>query len=487
MRHVQPHRWNDLWAGRVPDGERVKMERHAEGCPACARTRERVTRASDSFAPIKAQASPDLSWDSIRARIHWSTSKERRTQPAAPTSRASRLAWAGGALAAAAGIALLLGPSGPLRAHEQPVASALPAHGSAVGMPAPAHTPAALAGLVSRASGEIMLDGVRVTDLFARQLGAGSVLATGDGRVDVQFGDESAFALGPRSTLELRSFDNDTIELAVEGTIDVTVAARAPHQRFVVLAGERTVEVRGTQFRVVHDSASTTVACRHGLVAVRDPHGEIAVAAARRVQIAAGHELAAERPVPLSVDELASLAQATPLALPMWDRATLSRDSAPLEIATAGRREVRVDGVELGLAPLRIRVLPGRHTVEAADSAGRYRRAGWVDVAAGGKPARVEVPAEPPRTSGVLERRRQLKAGIDHARIAQCMRSIARAGMTGTYVQVELSVDPTGAVGFLNVIDTDLPSTTSHCIRDVLADVRFGAGAQATWRERVDL
>ena len=181
------------------------------------------------------------------------------------------------------------------------------------------------------------------------------------------------------------------------------------------------------------------------------------------------------------------LAQATPLTLPLWDRDALAHNSAPLEIATVGRRDVRVDGVDLGLAPLRVRVLPGRHTVEAADSAGRYRRAGWVDVAADGTPARVEVPAEAPRTSGVTERGRQLRAGIDQDRIARCMRSISRAGLTGTFVQVELSVDPTGAVGFLNVIDTDLPSVTSRCIRDVLADVRFGAGAAATWRERLDL
>ena len=67
------------------------------------------------------------------------------------------------------------------------------------------------------------------------------------------------------------------------------------------------------------------------------------------------------------------------------------------------------------------------------------------------------------------------------------MRSIAKAGLTGTYVHIEISVDAQGAVGFLNVIDTDLPSATSGCVREVLADVRFGAGAAATWRERVDL
>jgi hypothetical protein len=67
------------------------------------------------------------------------------------------------------------------------------------------------------------------------------------------------------------------------------------------------------------------------------------------------------------------------------------------------------------------------------------------------------------------------------------MRSIAKAGLTGTYVQIEIAVDAHGAVGFLNVIDTDLPAATAGCVREVLADVRFGQGAAATWRERIDL
>jgi hypothetical protein len=67
------------------------------------------------------------------------------------------------------------------------------------------------------------------------------------------------------------------------------------------------------------------------------------------------------------------------------------------------------------------------------------------------------------------------------------MRSIAKAGLTGTYVQVELAVDPQGAIGYLNVIDTDLPSATASCVREVLADVHFVPGQAAKWRERIDL
>jgi hypothetical protein len=37
------------------------------------------------------------------------------------------------------------------------------------------------------------------------------------------------------------------------------------------------------------------------------------------------------------------------------------------------------------------------------------------------------------------------------------------------------------------VLDTDLPLATAGCVRDILAGVRFPAGAAATWRQRIDL
>ncbi|MGN6110282.1 MAG: FecR family protein [Kofleriaceae bacterium] len=489
-RHVAPHRWADAWAGRVEEAERADMERHAEKCPRCARARARIHRASDSFAAIRTQSSPDLPWDSVRARVHWSVSTERRqTGQHRRQSRRRPLGWAALALAGAGAVAAAVAID-PLRLWSGEPAAVGPAPAAQV-VPAPPVAPAALAGLVNRATGEVMIDGVRPRDLFARRLGAGTVIATGDGRVDVQFGQASAFALGARSMVELRAFDASTIELVVEGTIDVEVAPRHGDQRFLVRAGERIIEVRGTQFRVRHDARSTSVACRHGLVVVRDARGRAEVGAARGIEIAEDREVSADRVVPLSVDEITSLVDATPMKLPVWNLDALLEGSAPLELATAGRREVRVDGVELGLAPMRVRVMPGRHTVEATDSAGRFRRAGWIDVAAPtgaeATPARLEIPAEPPRTRDATERRRQLQAGIDRARLGRCTRSIAKAGLTGTYVHIELAVDAGGAVGFLNVIDTDLPSATARCVRDVLADVRFRPGASATWRERIDL
>ncbi|MGE0401423.1 MAG: FecR domain-containing protein [Kofleriaceae bacterium] len=496
--HIKPTRWADMFAGRVDDTERAQMEAHAKQCKACKRSRDRVGRASDSFTAIREQPAPELPWDGVRARVHWSVSKERRDQEAGRQvpPRGRLLAWTAAAFVAAvaigAGVYAMLPEEEPA---EAPIA-ATPPPAHPIAQHAPAARPAPLAGLVSRIAGQtsdVLIDGVRPTDLFARRIVAGTVIATGDGRIDVQFGDASAFALGPRSTLELRRFDAEMIELRVDGTLDVEVAPRASDQRFVVVAGAHTVEVRGTQFQVRRDDAHTKVACRHGLVAVRDATAQVEVGAARQIAIASGEAVSADRVVPLTVEELAQLADATPLRVPAWtDVDTLLPSSAPLEIATVGRREVRVDGIELGTGPMIVRVMPGRHTVEATDHAGRYRRAGWVDVAApkaNSKPARLEVAvAEPaPSTSGVAQRRRQLAAGIDQRKLSRCTRSIAKAGLTDTFVQVEIAVDATGAVGFLNVIDTDLPTTTAACVREVLAEVSFGKGPGATWRERIDL
>lgn len=495
-RHVKPHRWADALAGRVEPAERAAMKRHAEGCASCARARDRIGRASDTFPTIREQAGPELPWDSVRARVHWSVSKERRDKQAARAPRRiPALAWAAIVATAAGGLAAITGTGMPVRS--EPVISNItapmaPPRAPDVVATSPVTPPKALAGLVNRVSrGELVIDGVRPTDIFTQKIVAGTVIATGEGRIDVQFGDASAFALGPSSTLDIRRFDAEMIELSVVGTIDIQVAPRTAGQRFVVIAGEHAIEVRGTQFRVSHQASGTVVACRHGLVAVHDrAQGTALVGAARRVEVATGAAVDSARVQPLSVEELTSLAEATPMTLPLWDPQALIASSAPLEIAAVGKRDVRVDGIEVGVAPLQVRVMPGRHTIEATDGAGRYRRAGWVDVAApsaGARPARLDVPAEVTPGAGAGERRRQLLAGIDKARLARCTRSIAKAGLTGTYVQVELSVDATGAVGFLNVIDTDLPSATASCVREVLADVRFKAGAAATWREKLDL
>ncbi|HET9990840.1 MAG TPA: FecR family protein, partial [Kofleriaceae bacterium] len=458
--------------------------------------RVRVQRVSDTFPVLRQAPSPELGWDGVRARIHWTISKAKRDTESHP--KVARRAWLP---ILAAGAAVVAGAAGVywIKRAPSPAVSVVapPAHAPEV-----AAKPAALTALVSRLAGDVMIDGVRSASDgagFAKPLGAGTVLATGDGRIDVQFGEASAFALGPRSTLELRSFDADTIALVVDGSVDLEVAPRAKHQRFFVIAGDRTIEVRGTRFAVKHDAGGTLVSCQHGLVAVRDAANSAAAAqylevgTARKAFVPAQHAVTEAHAVPLTADELVTLVTATPWSTPGWNPDLAAR-TAPLEIATAApHRAVRVDGIELGTAPFAMRVAPGRHTVESADAAGRFRRAGWVDVALGAHPSHFEAPAieEAPLpaspAAAIAARKRQLAIGLDRARLQQCTRRLAKSGLTDTFVQIEITVDAGGAVNVLNIIDTDLPADTASCVHDALAETKFPAGTAATWREKLTL
>lgn len=488
-KHVAPHRWADAMAGEVASAERAEMDAHAAECKRCDRARVRVQRVSDTFPVLRQAPPPELGWDGVRARIHWTISKAKRDTESHP--KVARRPWlpillAGTAVAAGIGVYAMTRAPSPSVASVAP-----PAHAPEV-----AAQPAALTALVSRLAGDVMIDGVRSAgndDAFAKPIGAGTVLATGDGRIDVQFGEASAFALGPRSTLELRSFDAHTIALVVDGTVDLEVAPRAKDQRFFVIAGDRTIEVRGTRFAVKHDAGGTLVSCQHGLVAVVDRDQELEVGTARKAFVPAQHAVTEAHAVPLTADELATLVTATPWSTPGWN-ADLAARTAPLEIATAApHRAVRVDGIELGAAPFAMRVAPGRHTVEAADAAGRFRRAGWVDVALGAKrshfeaPPIEEAPLQASPAAAIAARKHQLASGLDRAKLQQCTRRLAKSGLTDTFVQIEITVDAGGAVNVLNIIDTDLPADTASCVHDALAETKFPAGASATWREKLTL
>jgi hypothetical protein len=493
-KHVAPHRWADAMHGEVAPDERAEMKAHAATCKRCDRARVRVQRVSDTFPVLRQAPPPELGWDGVRARIHWTISKAKRDTESHP--KVARHSWLPILVAATAVAAGGAGVYWFTRAPSQAVSVvAPPTHAPEV-----AAKPAALTALVSRLAGDVMIDGVRSDSAFAKPLGAGTVLATGDGRIDVQFGEASAFALGPRSTLELRSFDANTIALVVDGSVDLEVAPRAKQQRFFVIAGDRTIEVRGTRFAVKHDAGGTLVSCQHGLVAVRDTAGTSAAAAqylevgtARKAFVPAQHAVTEVHAVPLTADELATLVTATPWSTPGWN-ADLAAHTAPLEITTvAPHRAIRVDGIELGAAPFAMRVAPGRHTVESADAAGRFRRAGWVDVALGAHASHFEAPAIEEASlpaspaAAIAVRKRQLASGLDRARLQQCTRRLAKSGLTDTFVQIEITVDAGGAVDVLNIIDTDLPSDTASCVHDALAETKFPAGTAATWREKLTL
>jgi len=46
-------------------------------------------------------------------------------------------------------------------------------------------------------------------------------------------------------------------------------------------------------------------------------------------------------------------------------------------------------------------------------------------------------------------------------------------------------VQASGAIRYLNIVDTDLPAHSAACVRDVVSQTRLGDGAQVSWRHRV--
>lgn len=480
-KHIAPHLWADAIAGRLSATRCDAIDRHAASCSRCARDRDEVRRAVDAFAAIRQQVAPAVGWDTVRARVHWSvsTAKHRRVElPAFPRGSVRTLGLALGAAALVTG--------GVVTYLATRVRSSEPA----VAKIAPPPPPASIDALVTRLAGEVLINGVApssAADAFARKLGAGTVLATGEGRIDIQFGDSSGLALWPRSTLKVVQLDAATIQLDINGLLDIDVRPRAAGERFIVAAGDHSIEVRGTRFLVEHDTRGTRVACHHGLVAVAASHrsGAVAVEAARAAFFAADGPLTDVQPAKLSEGDTAQFARSGPWTTPVWP--DILAHSGPLSVVAAAGRQIRVDGIEVGAAPLQMRVMLGRHTIETADADGRFHRAGWVDVRSE-RPATFEVvdAVARPTNSAVVRRKKEFAEGIDRARLLACTRRLAKSGLSDT-MKIEISVDTQGAVNALNIIDTDLPTDTATCVHDVLSDVRFGSGAAATWRDQIEL
>ncbi len=484
--HIAPVRWAKLAAGEVSAPAAARMRAHAARCVRCRQAQERIAAARAAMRELREGTGPELPWDSIRAKVRWQLGAGEAAEP--------RASWRWrGAVAAVATVgavvtAVALWPE-PERAAAPPVALAPSGPRPAVAPSVVASSP--LSALVTRVRGVAQLDGTRDgAALFSRVVGSGSVVATAAGTIDLQLGEGTALTLGPRSTLRLERFDTAAIELSIDGVIDLEVAPRRPGQRFLVRAGAQTVEVRGTRFRVEHHADHTRVACHHGLVRVHDGAAEVAVAAGVVASLRTGEPPLSSA---LSSSEELALALAAPYRLPWDDAGALAAGSARLELEVAPTRRVRVDGQELGAGAVAVRVLRGRHLVETAAAGEPFQRAGWAEVGAGVASARFsEEEGASSAVGGATARARtarlaELRRALDRRQLARCVRSITKQGLADTFVTVELSVERDGAIGYLNIVDTDLPGEVAECVRSELAKLRFGAGLAARLRERLEL
>ncbi|MEZ4402041.1 MAG: FecR family protein [Kofleriaceae bacterium] len=518
MSHVAPHRLASYargaatagatpgWAGR----RHARIERHLAGCPACARALARLRDARVAMDAIASQPAPELRWDRIRAQTYWALGQTGSRPAVAPPPalavargpRAGRARWwvpVGLAAAATAGwLAFGRTPS----VTRPPATIAAPEAPPPAGPVAPAAV-APLTAVVTLVEGESTLTTVDDATLVggsaigAHRIVAGDRLATGTGRVAVQFDAGSTITVGAASTLVFTRFDVGAIELtlAPAGRVDVEVSKRGPDQRFLVHAGARTVEVRGTAFRVERQAQAVAVACEHGRVAVSSAGaGEVELGAGQALAVPDDGLLDGRRVRPMSAAELDELLAARPAALPQWtDADTVVRTTVTLPLVVPATRTISIDGVAVGTGSLWRRLPPGRHLVEAHDERGRLHGSRWVDLdgVAGEKPVAVGTEAEPALSAtGTAAAQRQrlveLTRALGQDQLRGCVRSLAKQGLaTGTHVELEVGVLASGTIRYLNIVGTDLPDGVAACVRDVVGRARLGRGAQVSWRHHI--
>ncbi len=502
MKHIAAHRWAALQAGTLSASEDQALRAHALACAQCRTVRDRVVAGMLEFSAIAQAPAPELRWESTRTQIHWQVAAARRTDGTATPAWFRRRNWQLAALvpavAAVAGVWLAVRDTAPLRSTTA-TTTAMTMSPTQTQLPAAA-TPVPLGGWISKVQGgAVVVNGERADNdasmaaLFNRTISAGATVATADATLHIQFGP-SGFGLAPHSTATLRRFDDRAVELVVDGMIDVEVTARAANQRFLIVAGTRTIEVRGTQFRVDHRSALLTVWCRHGHVVVAD--------GARRVDVVGGMGVtlpddnsgsAATWPAasPLPDQAMAMLSASTPVVAATIESA---QQGSVLAINASPGRAVRVDGVDVGVGDMWLRSTQGRHRVEAGNAAGRFRSGVWVDGAAqpAGQP-RVVVAAlvrdsdGPDNDDARRIRQGQLRAGLNHQELAACVRAVAKQGFGDAFVALQIKVDSRGDIAVLNAVDSDLSATIVECVRTAISHMSFPAGPDVMWVERLSL
>ena len=521
-RHVAPHRLADALAGRMSDRERGGLERHLARCARCAGAARRLARARAAMDGIAGAEAPELAWEQIGVRLYWETSSARhaaqRGERRSGSRRRGSLALAGaGLLAVATGaVAVFLALGGGRADTAAPARPAMSAAADTAAAPdraaAPA-PPARLRGVVTFARGAVLVDGRQLDTqtLFDKPIGAGTRLDTGEGRVVVQFGARSGFALEPGSSVNLRRFDEGGVELEVDGVIEVDLTRRPPGQLFEVRAGQHRVVVHGTAFRVDHRGGALDVSCARGRVMVKDGEREVALDAGQRLQLLEDVVLAHALREQIDPARLAELEEslAAPL-LPAWTQPrALFETSSLLDVVAAPGHPVRLDGVEVGSGTFAVRVMSGRHQVQVANRSGAFGAGAWIVAAAGARqaargtadgmvrvldPARlgapdasVEAAAAEERRAGRRARRAQLAAALErNPRAMQCVQPLEKRDLvSGSFVVLDVGVNADGSQGHLNIAESNVPVDVERCLRRLVDSVELPPGPAATVRYKL--
>lgn len=516
-RHVAPHRLADAAAGKTGEREAARIRLHVEGCPRCSDKAERLARARGAMNEIAGTPAPELGWDRIGVRLYWENSSARhaalRRPERSPWPRRIALAVTGSALLAMGAYAAFT------LAGEQPGPGRPAAAPAVMAASAPAELPVAMRGVVTFASGATSVDGVPLDSqaLFDRPIGAGTRLGSAPtGRLVVQFGHQSGFALGPGSSAYLRRFDDEAVEIEiVDGSLEVEVSKRRPGQSFTVVAGRHRVSVRGTAFRVDHRNGELAVACAHGRVVVTDGAREVALDAGQQIHLL--REVMLERAARRQIDpeRLAELeASLSGPLLPAWtEPRALFDTSSTIDVSASPGQEVRLDGIDVGEGAFVLRVMSGRHKLEVADERGDFGAGAWIQAEPGerrsararldgavrvgaaerSEPTASADPVGGPRASAEdtrtarRARREQLAAALDGSGPAlQCMEPLEKRDLVaGSFVVFDVGINADGSQGHLNIAESNVPAEIERCLRRVVDAVELPPGPSATVRYKL--
>ena len=328
------------------------------------------------------------------------------------------------------------------------------------------------------AQGDVRLDGQPISGTTV--LRSGAHLTTGKGEVAVQFGEASGFVLAAGSGLEIARFDDQAVELRLTGELGVEVSHRAPGQRFAVIAGTRSVEVRGTIFRVLARGGALDVACTRGRVAVVEGGDAVEVPAGDLLAAPAAPGLAGLSPRPMSDAEAGAVSDRVrvPFVAGWGDVGGVAAHSALVTVTGPVGAAVRIDGVGAGAAPLTVRTTAGRHLLEA----GAVSR--WLEIDAGATTV-TRLDAPPPSSERPSQLEQQLEA--QRNRIVRCGDRARKVDpdFSGS-IEVEIGIGADGAVGFVAPVKGVADREVEECILSALRDqLTFPAGSKATLRKTI--
>jgi ferric-dicitrate binding protein FerR (iron transport regulator) len=483
--HILPDRWAELRAGGLDAVETARIEAHTADCGRCQKTRERVFAATGAMEELRQAQAPELNWDLLGARLSWVVSSELRRHE---REQEHRRGWArrlfpvalGGAVFAAALAAVLFLSKGGITPKREvasvPRAVAVPVS------PAPAIVPTptvSLEGVITMLQGEVTLDGSPAT--LDSSIRSRSTLQTGEGTVAVQFGDKSGFLVERRSSVIVRTFDEGEVSLEVSGAVAMDVTKRRPDQRLQIVAGTRTVEVRGTVFRVENRNEALDVIVTRGRVAVLEGGDSVEVPAAERLSLAAGAPLGSVRPRRMLDAEAADMTDRVRIPfVPAWASAAQARAaSLPMQVVAAPRARVRVDGEDVAAGSFLLRAMPGRHLVQL----GAMSR--WVAVEEGQSNEASLLPEVLPGRERPAQVRAELAAHRQEFVVCG-QKARKRDPFFSGKLTVEITINNDGSIDSIVPLVGVQDRDTEQCVLHVIDGLTFPAGGKGTVRQQIE-